>query len=741
MKKQLLSIFGLLAAGTMLAQAPGPNWATSQNAAYTFTNNSVGIRFIDAIDQNVVWTTGYDGFAPTRNYNNFSRTINGGNNWNTGVIFTSTMNAVIGDTSSYVLSNLSGIDANTAWVCAFEKPAPQGGGVIYRTSNGGTNWVNMTPPGMFTNTAAFGNFVAFLTPSVGIVNGDPVNNEFELWRTTDGGLSWSTVAPANIPNPNANEFAIVDLYAKQGTSNLWFATNQGRMYRTTDAGVTWSVATVCPPTRTVTEIAFASPLNGVVYVADATTFYMYNTTDGGVTWNQITTVDPNVGKNEMCAIPGTGMYASAGAGTGNQLLSYSMDNGVTWTDWGSTNIQYLTLDFVDGSTGWAGGFSNSTDPTIEGITKYTGPNLTGTVVPTAAFTIPSYICGPAASVGVNNTSTGSGALTYSWTSSPAVVFSSATASNPSITFSGNNTYTITLTVTSGLGSNVSSQVINILNCAPPVASFTMISTVCNNISVLPSNTSVNNPAANYSWSASPSTGVTYPNSSTAFNPAIKFANAGTYTVTLSATNIGGTTSTTRTITVNDCSPIANFNLNPVAYGCAGFATPTSTDLSVASGTASYPGHVAGNVYTWNILPTTQVTITSNGPAGKILEFSFPGTYTVTLKVANGSGTSTPVSMVIEVHDCGAVGISENAGSLSNVSLYPNPAHDVFTVSMPSSGNQVRTVKLTNLLGAVVYEEKTTLEKMNINVAGKAKGVYFLSVESNGNTTTKKVVVE
>ena len=49
-----------------------------------------------------------------------------------------------------------------------------------------------------------------------------------------------------------------------------------------------------------------------------------------------------------------------------------MDNGVTWTDWGSQNIGYLTMDFVNNNTGWAGTFSSQVVIGTEGLYKYSG---------------------------------------------------------------------------------------------------------------------------------------------------------------------------------------------------------------------------------------------------------------------------------------------------------------------------------------------------------------------------------
>lgn len=740
MKKQLLSVLGVFAVGAAVAQTVSPAWSNIQNP--NFPQVSTGIRFIDAVDQNVVWTIGYDGTAPNRNYNWFARTTNGGSTFNNGVVFTSTLTPAIGDTTTYQISNLCGVDANTAWICAFNKVS-QGNGALYKTANGGANWVNVTPPGMYGGATAFANFVTFLTPSVGICNGDPVGGEFELWRTIDGGTSWTQISGANIPNPNANEYAIVDLYAKQGTSNLWYATNQGRMYRTNDAGLTWNVSTVCPPTTTVVEIAFASPLNGVVFAVDNTgAFRMYNTTDGGVNWSQITPVSANVGRNDIVAVPGTGAYASCGAGNGNTIISYSYDNGVTWTDWGGSGIQYLTLDFVSSTTGWAGSFSNASDPSIEGIFKYTGSVVGGTVTPTAAFTIPSYTCGPNASITPSNVSTGSGALSYTWSVSPAATVASPNASSTSISFSGANSYTITLTVSSALGTNSSSQIFQVLSCTPPVANFSIPSTVCKNAVVTVTNSSVNNPAATYSWSTLPTTGVTYPNTNSVFAPLIKFGSAGVYTVVVVATNISGTVSATQTINVNDCSPDVNTFTVSVVNGCAGRATIAGGIVVDSSAVvfAGFPGHQVGNTYTWTIQPSTGVVVFNNGAAGKRLEISQPGTYVISLTAGNVSGIAGPASRTVTVNDCAAVGIKENNLLGSLVSVFPNPAHDLLNVSLPSSTNAY-SVKLISIIGTVVYEEKTNKENFSIQLADKAKGVYFLSVENNGEKAIKKIVIE
>jgi hypothetical protein len=751
MKKQLLSIIAALAVGTVVAQTPSPSWSISQNAA--FSNGSIGIKFMDAVDNNVLWVMGYDGTQGNtrRNYNWFSRTINGGSTFTSGVIYSSTTTPLIGDTNTYVVANMEGVDANTAWVSAFKtktantaNPNTQGSGAIHRTVNGGANWVNMTAAGMFTNASSFCDFVSFFTPSVGIVVGDPVNGEYEIWRTTNGGLSWNLLPAANIPNPSSStEYAITNLYYKQGTSNLWFGTNEGRIFYSNNSGLSFSVsAPLGSASSTVTEIAFSTANDGVAYVYDSgAQFQLWHTSDGGVTWSQISPVDTDLGLNDVVGIPGTGYLVSVGAGTGNQIISYSSDNGVTWTDYGSTQIQYLTADFGSNTTGWAGSFSDPTNPAIGGIWKYSGAAITGTTSPTAGFTIPSDIClsGPSVTVAPVDASTGNPAITYSWTSSPSAGISAPTASNPVITFNTAGTYTISLTVTNGVGTNSTSQVINVLACSLPTVSFsTSTPTACANIKFNTNNTSTGGiPAPSYSWSAS--SPVTFSPSAIAISPTIIANTPGTLTISLVATNSQGTVGASQVVTVQACSPDINFTLPTPLYFCSSdytFATFTTSNT-----TQVVPG-VGANTYTWSVAPSSGVAITNQfiiNTSIKITNATI-ATYTVTLKAKNASGTST-VSQTMGVDFC--TGINEQNSLAANMLVYPNPAHDQLFVSLPA-GTGAYKVEVINLLGSVIYSEKVAKDgsgTVELNLAGKPKGVYFLTVEANNQKATRKIIIE
>lgn len=85
----------------------------------------------------------------------------------------------------------------------------------------------------------------------------------------------------------------------------------------------------------------------------------------------------------------------------------------------------------------------------------------------------------------------------------------------------------------------------------PTAGFTL-GNGCAGVAISTTNTSIGNPVPTYSWTTSPSAGVTISNA-TATNPTITFANAGTYTVSLTATNSQGSNTYTLATTINACS--------------------------------------------------------------------------------------------------------------------------------------------------------------------------------------------
>lgn len=121
------------------------------------------------------------------------------------------------------------------------------------------------------------------------------------------------------------------------------------------------------------------------------------------------------------------------------------------------------------------------------------------------------------------------------------------------------------------------------------ACFTMPSTGCVNTGISLSNCSTGSPTPTYTWSASPSTGVTFNPNQSAINPTVTFANTGTYTVTLAADN--GTLSTTsNVISISSCvtQTVCNDTITNVRN------TDTLNVYLTGAPTSTCPGYVSGN---------------------------------------------------------------------------------------------------------------------------------------------------
>ncbi|GAB4281793.1 MAG: hypothetical protein Kow0068_06310 [Marinilabiliales bacterium] len=333
-------LFAINAFGQWVEQATG------------FTAASRGLKYICAVDQNIVWATAYDGINTSNYITEFTRTTDGGNTWTPGT--------VSGYTSGYGSSMIYAIDGNTAWMPVFNLTS--GGGAILKTTNGGVTWTAQTTAS-FSAPAGFPNVVHFWDANNGWCMGDPNGGEFELYTTTDGGTTWTQVAGANIPDPIAtDEYGVTGFYSVVNDT-VWFTTNKGRIYKSTDRGYTWSVYTT--PLNDQFKVVFKDGSHGLAY--QITNGTLIETSDGGQTWSVISP-NGNFYDSDLAYVPGTpNTYISSGNSNG---ISYSLYGGHYWTDFSSFPGQMLNMAWVSPTCGWVGNFN--TDATTGGVYKWTG---------------------------------------------------------------------------------------------------------------------------------------------------------------------------------------------------------------------------------------------------------------------------------------------------------------------------------------------------------------------------------
>ncbi len=204
----------------------------------------------------------------------------------------------------------------------------------------------------------------------------------------------------------------------------------------------------------------------------------------------------------------------------------------------------------------------------------------------------------------------------------------AGSANPSIEFLQPGSYTVRLTLTNSCGSFQFTQAVTAQ--APPQVSINPLAAICAGASVTPSAV-INHcyePTDTYNWSFPGGS----PTSSATLNPgAVTYANSGSYTISLAATNSCGTVNASVPLIVNPIPPPLNPMVNsPV---CVGDDANFTSDV------------VPGVSYSWTG-PSGPI---STNPAFTIdpVNAGHAGTYTLTGSIGGCPGVPQTVSLVVQ----------------------------------------------------------------------------------------------
>jgi hypothetical protein len=312
-----------LMAGILIASATKAQWAIESSG---FATSGLSINSISIVNSNEVWATAYDTAFATP-VNMYTKTLNGGTTWATGTI-----------------SAASGLDFTSVWATAHDTAwvsmidATNGGGFIYKTTDGGTSW-NQQTTAAFVAPGGWADFIYMFDRNNGVCVGDSNGGYWEIYTTINGGTNCSVVG-----------------------NTVWFGTTSGRVYKSTNKGATW-IAAATSLTNCV-NVVFKDANNGIA--TDGTA--IVTSTNGGLTWTNLAFTG-NFWGNGLCYVPGTtGTYISTGWGSGNNGSSYSVNDGASWV-----NIDVLQHDFVsflNPTTGWSGGINSNA--TTGGMFKWAG---------------------------------------------------------------------------------------------------------------------------------------------------------------------------------------------------------------------------------------------------------------------------------------------------------------------------------------------------------------------------------
>ncbi|MBE0430017.1 MAG: hypothetical protein IBX61_09150 [Thermoleophilia bacterium] len=213
------------------------------------------------------------------------KTTDGGSNW-----ISQTPDATCVGVISHgcTLSGVDFINAATGWAVGEY-------GTVFRTTNGGDSWTKQVLPAPYSSTTL--NSVSFINTSVGVAAGNG-----HVFYTTNGGATWTRSA-----GPGTSfHYASVQMVT---TSIAYAVADSGRIYKTVNNGVSWTQQ-ASNVSNNLSSVFFKDPDNGFAIGGTR----LLRTNNGGATWDSNSTTPLS---ESMTAI----------AAAGDNLVTVG-DNGV-----------------------------------------------------------------------------------------------------------------------------------------------------------------------------------------------------------------------------------------------------------------------------------------------------------------------------------------------------------------------------------------------------------------------------
>ena len=146
-------------------------------------------------------------------------------------------------------------------------------------------------------------------------------------------------------------------------------------------------------------------------------------------------------------------------------------------------------------------------------------------------------------------------------------------------------------------------------------------------------------------------------------------------------------------------------------------------------------------YVWTLPPGAVI---SQGQGTNAVSVDFSGSALsgdITVAGSNMCGTGTASTAFIQVEIC--AGINENL-LRSQVLIYPNPVHDLLTLSIQGMEQQLQ-IRITDVSGRQIHDQ--LLENLpsectrQIDVSRFAKGVYLIKLTNGSRVFTGKFTID
>lgn len=251
-----------------------------------------------------------------------------------------------------------------------------GGGGITRTADGGGDWSGLGGKGLSFAEDTSG--AAFPTPEVGYIAQGGYGSDV-LYRTDDGGATWTQVWPAPTLEPVVGQSLLAaggSVYGFGPFGTLVRSTDGGATWRamgsapnalsaatgqtvfdvvdgpggtydlrvSPDAGRTWSVRPLSPQAPVPVTIGFDTAADGLI----VGTFGIYHTSDGGRSVTIVNASPPTIHQLNVVSPDAAWVIGDDGA------LDHSSDGGRTWQRYARPGgAPAMFVSFTDAQHGMA----------------------------------------------------------------------------------------------------------------------------------------------------------------------------------------------------------------------------------------------------------------------------------------------------------------------------------------------------------------------------------------------------
>ena len=289
------------------------------------------------VDQNTVWV----GTARQRNhgyiaYSKAVRTSDGGNTWQFYPI------PVPGNPW---IQHLSAWNENVCYYLFTD--GTTFGGAIWKTTDGGSSWSNKTTTQF---AGGWANVIHCFSADTVMAMGDPTGGYFEIQLTFDGGNTWTRVPASDMPPALTGETGTSSEYCAVGNC-IWFPTSKGRCFRSSDRGLHWTASMVV---NGYIRISFCDSLNGIAFLPGTSSGY-YKSSDGGLTWTLSSGINVFV-YGSISRVPGiSNGYVVTSYDTASTNVFFTPDGFGTFIKIDSNIRNSSFINFKDATTGWLGG--------------------------------------------------------------------------------------------------------------------------------------------------------------------------------------------------------------------------------------------------------------------------------------------------------------------------------------------------------------------------------------------------